>query len=170
MKTLSSFAAAAVLLTSTACVASPKSEAASASAVAVEDAEFEAVRKEIWAKELAIYQGRGRGDLSIYLSSTADGFSAWPPHYDEPKGNDGLQQTQQVMEGLNQERLEMNFVSLVLNGDTAIVYYKTHRTMQADGTPADQRYDVTHTWVRQDGEWKVLGGMARLRSDAKVAQ
>jgi ketosteroid isomerase-like protein len=124
---------------------------------------LEAVKQEIWSKELQIYEGRSRGDLSHYLASTADNYLAWPPFNEVPKGNEGLKETGRKLEGKTLERLEMTFLDLALNGDTAIVYYKTHRTRLADGSPADQHYEVTHTWVRQAGEWKVLGGMARER-------
>lgn len=129
------------------------------------DARWEAVKQAIWTKELAIYEGRGRGDLSLYLGNTATNYIAWPPFNEVPKGNDGLRATGAQMAGKTKERLEMTFLDLALNGDTAVVYYKTHRTMRADGTPADERFEVTHTWVMQDGTWKVLGGMARARPD-----
>ena len=45
----------------------------------------------IWAKELAIYEARGEGDISVYLENTADGFSAWPPFTDTPYGRDVLE-------------------------------------------------------------------------------
>lgn len=127
------------------------------------DAHWAAVQKELWAKELAIYEGRSRGDLSLYLANTAKNYIAWPPFNEVPKGDDGLKATGASMAGKTKEHLEMTFLDLALNGDTAVVYYKTHRSMLADGTPVDQNYEVTHTWIRQDGAWKVLGGMARAR-------
>ncbi len=138
-------------------------EANAQSGATAVSAEFEAVREELWAKELSIYEGRSRGDLSLYLASTADNYIAWPPFNEVPKGNDGLKETGRKMEGKTQEVLKMTYLDLALNGDTAVIYYKTHRTRLADGSPADQHYEVTHTWVRQDGSWKVLGGMARER-------
>ncbi|HUD28791.1 MAG TPA: DUF4440 domain-containing protein [Novosphingobium sp.] len=127
------------------------------------DARWEAAKQAIWTKELAIYEGRGRGDLSLYLGNTAKNYVAWPPFNEVPKGNEGLRATGASLAGKTRERLEMTFLDLALNGDTAVVYYKTHRTMRADGTPADEHFEVTHTWVMQDGTWKVLGGMARAR-------
>ena len=138
-------------------------EANAQSGATAVSADFEAVREELWAKELSIYEGRSRGDLSLYLASTADNYIAWPPFNEVPKGNDGLKETGRKMAGKTQEVLKMTYLDLALNGDTAVIYYKTHRTRLADGSPADQHYEVTHTWVRQDGSWKVLGGMARER-------
>lgn len=139
--------------------------ASAADAPAAHDARWEAVKQAIWPKELAIYEGRSRGDLSLYLASTATNYVAWPPFNEVPKGNEGLRATGAAMAGKTKERLEMTFLDLALNGNTAVVYYKTHRTMRADGTPADEHFEVTHTWVMQNGTWKVLGGMARARPD-----
>lgn len=136
-----------------------------AAAESEQDAAWQEAKDAIWAKELAIYSGRSRGDLSIYLANTAEGYKAWPPFNAVPKGNDGLEATGRAMTGKTSERLEMTFLDLVLHGDFAVVYYKTHRTSLADGTPVDQHYEVTHSWVRKDGEWKVIGGMARARPD-----
>jgi ketosteroid isomerase-like protein len=124
---------------------------------------WEEAKKAIWGRELAIYDGRSRGDLSLYLASIAAGYVAWPPFNEVPKGEDGLRATGKQMAGKTRERIAMTFLDLALNGDTAVVYYKTHRTFRADGTPVDEHYEVTHTWIMQDGTWKVLGGMARAR-------
>jgi len=144
----------------TACAGVPDSEAMGTT---MRSAAWQKAKDEIWPLELAIYEGRGRGDLSLYLATTADGYIAWPPFNEVPKGNDGLKATSREMAGKTQERLDMTFLDLALNGGTAVIYYKTHRTRRADGTPVDEHYEVTHTWVRKDGRWKVLGGMARAR-------
>ncbi|MEE4454002.1 nuclear transport factor 2 family protein [Novosphingobium resinovorum] len=143
---------------------------ASAAHAETHDARWEAARQAIWTKELAIYAGRSRGDLSMYLANTASDYKAWPPFNEVPKGNDGLKATGAAMQGKTKEHLEMTFLDLALNGDTAVIYYKTHRTMLADGTPADEHFEVTHTWTLQDGTWKVLGGMARVRPDRPNAR
>jgi ketosteroid isomerase-like protein len=67
----------------------------------------------------------------------------------------------QQSRGPSAEKIELTFVDLTVQGDVAIVYYSTRRTMRADGTPVDERFEVTHTWVKENGEWKVLGGMGR---------
>ncbi|QVM84635.1 hypothetical protein [Novosphingobium decolorationis] len=129
------------------------------------DAAWQAAKEAIWARELAIYNGRAKGDLAIYLASTAHGYKAWPPYAPLPKGNEGLKETGRRMAGKTLEALEMTFLDLALHGDFAVIYYHTHRTRLADGTPVDERFEVTHSWVRERGEWKVLGGMARARPE-----
>ena len=121
----------------------------------------EEVRQEIWARELAVYAGRGNGDLQPYIDALAADYQAWPPFREAPAGAEGLQELAVRMRGKDQEELEMSFVDFSLNGDTAAIYYKTHRTRTADGDPADDFYEVIHVWVREAGQWRVFAGMAR---------
>jgi ketosteroid isomerase-like protein len=120
--------------------------------------------KEIWAKEMAVYAGRARGDISPYVDNVAADYAAWPPGTKIPGDITVLKRDRiQMGAGLttSKEKLAMSFVDLRLNGDTAIVYYRTHMTMTAAGVPTDGHYEVCHVWVRENGQWHVLGGMAR---------
>lgn len=121
-----------------------------------------AARDTIWAKEQSIYAGRGKGDLEPYLSALATGYLSWPPFDAKPKGENGIRATQRKMAGKADESLAMTFDDFTQHGDMAIIYYHTHRSRLADGTPTDETWEVTHSWVRENGEWKVLGGMARI--------
>lgn len=122
------------------------------------------VQAELWQAEQAIYAARARGDLKPYIAAAARDYRAWPPFRAVPAGIEGLDQLRTQMATQTHEKLEMRFVSLALSGGAAVIYYQTHRTMLPDGTVVDERFDVTHTWAREDGRWKVLGGMARART------
>lgn len=121
------------------------------------------VQAELWEKERAIYAARARGDMAPYIAAVAEDYLAWPPYRTAPAGAEGLTSLQTTLAAQTREKLEMRFVALSLNGDAAVIYYATHRTMLPDGTPVDERFDVIHSWVREGGQWKVLGGMARAR-------
>ncbi len=121
----------------------------------------EQAQAELWPMELAIYSARGKGSLDPYINATADDYAAWPPGFPAPTNADDLRSAKDAMSRLTEEELEMEFVSLVLDGDTAVIYYKTHRTRRPDGTEVDERFNVTHTWVKRGEDWKILGGMAR---------
>jgi hypothetical protein len=137
-------------------------------AAADEDTAYrDRVRAEIWEKELAVYAGRGEGDLQPYLESLASDYKAWPPFRTVPAGADGLRDLAVRMRGQDQEELEMTFLDFSLNGSTASIYYKTHRTRSADGSPADDHYEVIHVWVREGGTWRVFAGMARDRPERR---
>ena len=119
------------------------------------------VQAEIWAKERAIYGARGRGDMQVYIDAMARDYLAWPPFRPAPAGLEGLQELKKKMVADNKELLSMIPVAFSLNGDAAIIYYQTHRTRLPDGTAADEHFEVVHSWVREGGRWKLLGGMAR---------
>lgn len=133
------------------------------SPLVVGESEWTLVRDTLWAKELKIYAARGRGDMSVYIAEIADGYLSWPPFDNLPARLDGLEDTRREMAGKTQEELEMTFLDLAVSGDNAVIFYKTHRTRLSDGTPTDQHYEVTHSWIRQDGDWKLFSGMARAR-------
>ncbi len=141
---------------------------AQATAAPVEEAQTkEQAQAEIWAKEQSIYRARGQGNLKAYIDNVADDYLAWPPFSAVPTGVGALQQAQPKMAIENKEVLKMTFVSFARNGDAAIIYYRTHRTRLPNGSPADERFEVTHSWVRQGGQWKVYGGMARAQPDRR---
>ena len=51
-------------------------------------------------------------------------------------------------------------------GNTAVIFYRAHRTMKPDGTPVDEYWDTTHIYAREDGGWKLLSSINRA-SDVK---
>jgi len=124
-------------------------------------AEVETAKAQIWALERSIYAGRAKGDLSSYANNLAKGYLSWPPVSDKPLGTETLKASA-ARTHTSQEQLDMSFVDFSMNGDTAVIYYTTHRTRRADGTPCDDHFETTHTWLREDGKWHVFAGMARL--------
>ena len=66
------------------------------------------------------------------------------------------------MHGQTKEKIDTSLKGFTLSGATAVIYYSNHRTMKADGTPVDQVFENIHVWTREDGRWKVLGGLARM--------
>lgn len=136
------------------------SAATSVMAQAPVSASAEKDKTEIWALEQAIYASRAKGDFSFYINNTAADYVAWPPGVPLPLRVGRLEDIPKTTAG--KEELTMEFVDFAVHGDTAVIYYRTHMTRKVDGTPTDLRYHVTHTWVRENGKWKVFGGMARL--------
>ena len=135
--------------------------ATSISAVSQTESDFLAVRDEIWAKEQAIYQARSKGDLSYYLANASAGYKGWPPYLAEPGGVPYLKDMTTDMVGQDQEELTMELADFALSGDTAVIYYHTHRTRMPNGDQADQRYAICHVWTREAGVWKLIGAMGR---------
>ena len=125
-----------------------------------EDA-YTAARDEIWAKEQAIYKARSNGDLNFYLQNASSGYKGWPPYSENPGGLTYLKNMAADMVGQDQEELTMELADFALSGDTAVIYYSTHRTRMPNGEPANQRYAICHVWTREADGWKLVGAMGR---------
>ena len=95
---------------------------------------------EIWAIEEGIYAGRADGDLSKYLASASPHYMGWPPGAKVPADLSMLRQMAGSVSGQDQEELELEFADFTRSGDTAIVYYHTHRTRLPTGEPVNQRF------------------------------
>ena len=48
-----------------------------------------------------------------------------------------------------------------IHGDVAITHFILQRTVDFDAGAAVKRSSrVTHTWIREDPQWKIIGGMS----------
>lgn len=121
----------------------------------------EEARKIIWAKEMAIYEGRSKGMIDFYLANASPNFLAWTAGTPIPFRADRLRAGQKALRGNDKEIIKTTFKDFSLSGDTAIIYYQNHRSRLPDGTVVDQTYDNIHVWQKTDGEWKVLASMSR---------
>jgi hypothetical protein len=118
-------------------------------------------RDEIWALEQSIYQGRAKAGLSFYLDNASPNYMGWPPQAAKPMDLGALKTSAPELTANNKEKLTMALSGFTLQGDTGVIYYNTHRTMRADGTPVDERFEVIHVWLRSGGKWTIIGAMAR---------
>jgi hypothetical protein len=121
-------------------------------------------KADIWAKEMAIYAGRAKGDVGYYYDNTSPDYLAWVYGTPKPFRRDVMSGKGQKMK--DKEKIDTQFSDFSLHGDTAIIYYVNHRTMTPDGTPVDQVFDNIHVWVRDGSDWKVLASMSRLEKPA----
>ena len=124
----------------------------------------QAARDEIWEKEQAIYAARGDGNLQYYVDNASEHYMGWPPGWPAPSGIDQLRAGVEQMRGVDQEELEMEFGDITFSGNAAVIYYSTHRTRMPTGEAVDQRFDIAHVWVREEGVWRLLGALGRTKA------
>jgi hypothetical protein len=126
-----------------------------------------AVEAEIWAKEEAIFEGRGRGDLTNYLSVTSAGYLGWPPVMEKPLGLEKFRESADDAGALEGEKISIVREGFSTEGHTAVAYFTTHRTQLGKGfapegeRDVDEYYENIHVWTLEGGEWRLIGGMAR---------
>ncbi|MFT7287288.1 MAG: hypothetical protein ACI87W_001401 [Halieaceae bacterium] len=129
--------------------------------------EEEAVKALIWEREMAIFEGRSAGDISNYLNATSAFYLGWPPGFAEPLPLSEFKAGADIAKGLKGEVTDVTKMGFTLNGNTALTYFKTHRTrlgeaFAVDGAhDVDQWYENIHVWTLEDGDWRLIGGMAR---------
>lgn len=126
-----------------------------------------AIRELIWDREMAIFEGRSAGDISNYLNATSSFYLGWPPGFAEPLPLGDFKAGADVAKGLKGEVTDVRKMGFTLNGNTALTYFKTHRTrlgeaFEVDGSrDVDQWYENIHVWTLEEGDWRLIGGMAR---------
>ena len=76
-----------------------------APAAAPMSAEVTKAKDEIWAKELAIYAGRAKGDVTYYYNNTSADFLAWTYGTPKPFRNDNLAKARTTMKGQDKEKI-----------------------------------------------------------------
>jgi ketosteroid isomerase-like protein len=114
----------------------------------------------IFAKEQKIYGDRATGSMAYYAASTSPNYLGWPPTAAKPFPRQDLSSNNAGIKG-SKEKIDTQLVDFTMDGDTALIYYSNHRTARGDGTPVDEKFSNIHVWVKRDGDWKLLGGMAR---------
>ena len=123
-------------------------------------------RDQIWAKEKAIYASRVAGG-DYYFKNASPGYLGWVYGTPRPFRIDKLQGSAKGPAKPTKEVITNEFTDFSLQGDTAIIYYVNHRTMLADGTEVDQKFDNIHVWIRDGEDWKILASMSRLEEPAR---
>ncbi|MEM7704412.1 MAG: nuclear transport factor 2 family protein [Pseudomonadota bacterium] len=136
---------------------------ASQSGDAEDSYDLDAAREEIWGKEQAIYAARGDGDLQTYINNTSEHYMGWPPGWDQPSGLEKLREGAKGFIQYKEEELTMTFGDITFSGDTAVIYYSTHRTRMPTGEAVDQRFEIIHVWTREEGEWRLVGALGRTK-------
>lgn len=116
---------------------------------------------ELWAAEHRIFAGRARGDMSAYLELASPAYLGWPWGAAEPFDEATLRDQVEDRPMPPGEAIELRYRGCTEHGDTALVYFTTHRTRMAGGRPVDQRYDNIHVFTRAAGQWRLIGSKSR---------
>ena len=78
----------------------------------------------------------------------------------------------QTSKGLTPKVIEFKPAEIQITGDVAVLYYwLTYAWLDKDGKGAPHTLRVTHTWLKDGKDWRIIGGNvhARSRQFAEVA-
>jgi len=120
---------------------------------------------EVWSQEVAYWEYLKAADLDSYLSLWHKDVIGWPNNQASPMNKDGIHQ---LAAGILAEiQLEPATVELkpmsvrVFNNNVGIAYYEAYtRATTKAGTEIAIQERFTHTWLRTENGWKIIGGMS----------
>jgi hypothetical protein len=141
--------------------AAPVRAAAPGDAAAVDRA-----LEEIWAMEARIYAGRARGTMQPYVEAASKQMLSFPFGVANPVDYASFVESARRFSG-DQERNRVFLKGFYLTGgNTAVIFYRAHRTVRPDGTQVDEYWDTTHIYAREPSGWKLVSSINRA-SDNK---
>ncbi len=116
----------------------------------------------LWKLEEAYFNNLYRADYEGVLAVVHPQFLGWPGHLPKPIGR---QESALFMKKLVPQptpcTIRIERAGLQISGQTALTQYTLHVSCpDAAVAPAERVSRITHTWVMQDGQWKLLGGMS----------
>lgn len=123
--------------------------------------EWSARQRAVWQREETYWKLSKIGDAEGFLALFDDRFVGWPDTEETPVTFQTLKPVieEWVTDGGSEEfSYQLEPLSVALCGDVAIAYYRAQECRSKTGE--EHEYRMTHTWKRNDGEWKIIGGMA----------
>jgi ketosteroid isomerase-like protein len=124
--------------------------------------EWSAAEKEIWTLEARYMAFFKDGDLDGVASFYHQDFLGWPSHSIAPVNrSEGRVSVEHLLQTLEVTDLEFHPRAIHIEGEIALAHYNVVLTIIADGgAPEEMPFRLTHTWIKENGSWKILGGMS----------
>jgi ketosteroid isomerase-like protein len=120
------------------------------------------VARVIWSLEQAYFEHNRNADYEKIVSTWHEEFLGWPDP--EPKPIDKEEGARYVRRNFKEPAsftFEIEPAGIRVVGDVAVNHYTVHFTTKDDqGREEKRSLRVTHTWIKENGEWKVLAGMS----------
>ena len=120
---------------------------------------------QIWNSEKAYWEYVKDNDLEKYRELWHDDFVGWPSVSPEPVHKDHITDwiTDSTAKGLKLQSYSIEERAVHVTGDVAIDHYRIKANWAKGDTGKVARTDtvrITHTWIRTNGRWQILGGMS----------
>ena len=121
------------------------------------------VEEEIWALEEVYFANLYKADHEGVLALIDSQFLGWPdsePHSIDKEG--AARYMKQMFSKPASCALRIEREGIRILADMAFTEYTIHVTLnRGAGVKIKRSSRITHTWVKRDSGWKVLGGMSR---------
>jgi ketosteroid isomerase-like protein len=121
-------------------------------------------KTEVWHLEKAYWEYVKANDLEKYRALWHENFVGWPFVSPVPVRKDHITDwiTANTSKGITLQSYSIEQLAIHVTGDIATNYYRINFTW-ANSAGAEVRTDrmrITHTWIRTNGTWQIIGGMS----------
>ncbi len=118
---------------------------------------------EIWKNEQAYMKFLWNEDPAGVMSFwNAEGVG-WPMGTPQPSGNSAARKAflEILFARTKVVTFEIQPMAIKVFGDVAVVHYFVDWVSRdPEGNEKKQKTRITHTWMKKDGQWKIIGGMS----------
>ena len=118
---------------------------------------------EVWSQEVAYWRYAETADLDNFISLWHEDGIGWPNNQPAPVNKEGARKhVAEAFDSLQLDSLSIDIkpLSVRIYGDIGITYFETHTSVTTkDGIKVSESDRATHTWLRTDKGWKIIGGM-----------
>lgn len=127
---------------------------------------------QVWNLEKAYWEYVKANDLEKYRALWHENFLGWPFVNSEPVRKDHITDwiSMNTSKGIKLQSYSIEQVAIQITGDIAVTQYRIKMNWANDQGPETKNdtMRITHTWLRKDGTWQIIGGMsAPVNSDGK---
>jgi ketosteroid isomerase-like protein len=119
---------------------------------------------QVWSLEKAYWEYVKANDLEKYHALWHEDFLGWPFVSSAPVRKDHITDwiIANTSKGIKLQSYSIEQLAIQVTGDIAINYYRIKATW-TNGEGGELRTDalrITHTWMRTNGTWQIIGGMS----------
>lgn len=118
------------------------------------------VEETVWALEVAYFTNLYRADYDGVLALVHRQFLGWPGAATQPVDRDASARfMRQLIPAPTKCSVRIERAGIRVAGDVALTEYTLHVDC-AGGGAAPRPSRITHTWVKENAKWTLLGGMS----------
>lgn len=120
------------------------------------------MKEEIWALEEAYFANLYKADYEAVLALVHSQFLGWPDTAPQPIDKDGSARfMKQLISRPTSYTFKIERGGIRVLEDVALTQYTINVTCSDTSTVAKTQISrITHTWVKENDRWKLLGGMS----------
>jgi ketosteroid isomerase-like protein len=120
---------------------------------------------QVWNQEKAYWEYVKANELEKYRALWRDDFVGWPSISPAPVRKDHITDwiTENTSKGLKLQSYSIEQMAIQVTGNVAITHYRIKASWgkgTATETTKADAVRITHTWIRTDNGWQILGGMS----------